>query len=52
MATYKVASPEGAEWCGREVGETVDLDLTEKQERAVVAAGWFEKTEKKSKEAK
>jgi hypothetical protein len=52
MATYKVASPEGADWCRHEEGEIVDLDLTEKQERAVIAAGWLEKTEKKSKEAK
>lgn len=51
MATYKVASPEGAERYGREVGETVDLDLTKDQERALIAAGWVE-PEKKAKEAK
>lgn len=56
--TYTVASEDGAAAYGVEVGETVDLDLTVDQKRAVVAAGWVEHveeedtTEKKKKEAK
>lgn len=50
MSSFTIASPEGAQRYGREVGEVVDLTLDEQEERAVVAAGWIEP--KKPKEAK
>lgn len=56
MANYKVASPEGAQRYGVEVGKTVDVDLDQELERALVCAGWIEPTKKandeKPKEAK
>jgi hypothetical protein len=39
--SYKVASIEGAERYGAEVGDTVDLDIKD-EELAVIAAGWLE----------
>jgi hypothetical protein len=51
MANYKVASEEGAQRYGVEVGKTVDIDLDESTERALVCAGWLEPTTK-PKEAK
>lgn len=51
MKTYTVASQEGAQRYGVEVGESVDLDLEEGDELAVTAAGWLEPA-KKQKEAK
>jgi hypothetical protein len=47
MSTYKVASEEGAQRYGVEVGETVDLKLEPDTERALLAAGWLEETKKK-----
>jgi hypothetical protein len=44
MTTYKVASEEGAQRYGGEVGDTVELDLPPEEETAVVAAGWLETT--------
>jgi hypothetical protein len=53
MTSYKVASEEGAQRYGVEVGETVELDLPPEEELPVVAAGWLEPTsDKKAKEAK
>jgi hypothetical protein len=53
MKTYKVASEEGAQRYGAEVGEEVELDLEDEQETALLAAGWLEETTKKqAKEAK
>lgn len=59
MASYTIASEEGAEFAsskgaaGAEVGDTVDLKLEEREERAVIAAGWLdEPNTKKPKEAK
>ena len=51
MTSFKIASEEGAQRYGVEVGQTVDLDLEEGEERAVVAAGWLA-TVTKAKEAK
>lgn len=51
MAKYKVASEEGAQRYGSEVGELVDLALGSDEEQAVIAAGWLEDV-KASKEAK
>jgi hypothetical protein len=51
MKTYTVASPEGAQRYGVEVGETVELDLEDGDELALTAAGWLEPV-KKTKEAK
>ena len=47
---YTVSSPEGAEYAGVEQGETVTLDLSEREETAVIAAGWISH-ETKPKEA-
>jgi hypothetical protein len=52
MATYTIASEEGAERYGGAVGDTVELKLPPEEETAVVAAGWLEVTDKKAKEAK
>jgi len=57
MATkkFRVSSPEGAAWTGnaleREVEEqeTVELELSEDAERALIAAGWLEHETTKSK---
>lgn len=51
MPTYKVASEEGAQRYGVEIGKTVTVDLDEERERALVCAGWLEPTTK-PKEAK
>jgi hypothetical protein len=51
LKSYTIASEEGAQRYGAEQGETVELDLEEREERAVVAAGWLT-PEKKPKEAK
>jgi hypothetical protein len=54
MAThkYKVASEEGAQRYGAEVGQTVELDIKD-EELAVIAAGWLEHaTTKPAKEDK
>jgi len=50
MASYKVASEEGKEQFHEEVGEKVELTLTEDEERALIAAGWLEHDKKKGKE--
>jgi hypothetical protein len=52
MASYIIASEEGAQRYGAELGESVDLDLDPAEELAVVAAGWLEPTTKPKKEAK
>jgi hypothetical protein len=52
MKTYKVASAEGAERFGVEVGEKVDLDIEPDVELPLIAAGWLEHTEKPKKEVK
>ena len=50
--TYKVASEEGAQRYGAEVGEVVELDI-EEEKLAVIAAGWLEHvTTKPAKEDK
>lgn len=51
MKTYKVASEEGAQRYGAELGDSVDLRLAEEEESAVIAAGWLEHDNKKAKEA-
>jgi hypothetical protein len=50
--TYTVASAEGVERYGAELGEQVELDLDKEQETALLAAGWLEDTTTKKKEAK
>jgi hypothetical protein len=50
MAKYVIASEEGAQRYGAELGESVDLHLDHGEELAVVAAGWIEH-DKKPKEA-
>jgi hypothetical protein len=52
MKSYKVASDEGAQRYGVEVGETVELDLEPDVEVPVIAAGWLEHIEKPKKEVK
>jgi hypothetical protein len=47
MKTFKVASEEGAQRYGAEVGDHVDLTLEEEEKVAVIAAGWLEDTPKK-----
>ena len=53
---YKLASPEGvSRYAGQQdpdadpvkVGATVELDLDDREETAVVAAGWLEPVKKK-----
>lgn len=51
MAKYTVASEEGAQRYGLEVGEKVELDLDHGTELALLAAGWLE-PDKKPKEEK
>lgn len=53
---YRVGSPEGAAWAaqtlGREVeqDESIELEINEDIERAVIAAGWLEhETKSKAK---
>ena len=50
MSSFKIASLEGAQRYGGEVGDTVELKLEAEEEQAVVAAGWLEPN-KKPKEA-
>jgi hypothetical protein len=50
MAKYEIASDEGAQRYGLEVGETVELELEDGTERALLAAGWLTES-KKPKEA-
>lgn len=52
MATYKIASVEGAERYGGEVGDAVDLDLDAGEHLAVTCAGWLEPTTKKAQAPK
>ena len=40
--TYKIASEEGANRYGGEVGDEVELDLPADEELPVLAAGWLE----------
>jgi hypothetical protein len=47
MKAYTVASEEGAQRYGVEVGEQVELDLDAKTERALLAAAWLEPANKK-----
>lgn len=49
--TYTVGSQEGADRYHAEIGATVDLDIPDHEERAVIAAGWLVDS-KKPKEAK
>lgn len=51
MKSYKIASEEGANRYGAEVGQTVELDIPD-EELAVVAAGWLEPVKKTAKEEK
>lgn len=52
MAKYKIASQEGAQRYGTEIGEIVDLEIKD-EELAVIAAGWLEHaTSKPAKEDK
>jgi len=41
---YTIASDQGAERYGGEVGDTVALELDADEELAVVAAGWIDPT--------
>ena len=47
--SYLAASEEGAAYAQVEVGETVELDLDEGEELALVAAGWLEPEKKTTK---
>jgi hypothetical protein len=47
MAKYLIASEEGAQRYGAEVGAKVDLKLSAGEERALLAAGWLEEDDKK-----
>lgn len=49
MSSYKIASDEGANKYGHEVGETVNLDISKDEELAVIAAGWLEPATKPAK---
>ena len=51
MTSYTIASEEGAQRYGAELGTEVELKLEEQEERAVIAAGWLEPATK-PKEAK
>lgn len=51
MPKYKIASVEGAQRYGAEVGDVVDLDI-KNEELAVIAAGWLEHAAKPAKEDK
>ena len=48
-SAYKVASEEGAQRYEAEVGDEIELDLSESDERALLAAGWLEPSKKKEK---
>ena len=45
--TYTVASQEGADRYGTEIGEKVELELEPAAHKAVIAAGWLEESKKK-----
>jgi hypothetical protein len=42
MPSFTIASEEGAQRYGGEVGDRVELTLPRDEKRAVVAAGWLE----------
>lgn len=50
--TYTVASQEGVDRYGGEIGDTVEVDLDVDAKRAVVAAGWLEPHDEESKDDK
>jgi hypothetical protein len=50
LTSYKIASEEGAQRYAGELGQEVELELDEDQERAVIAAGWVEPAEKAKKQ--
>ena len=52
MPTYKIASDEGANRYGHEIGENVELTIDKDEEQAVIAAGWLEHAKKPAKEDK
>jgi hypothetical protein len=43
--TYTIASEEGANRYGAEVGTTLEIDIPAEEAKAVVAAGWVDKVE-------
>ena len=45
--TFTVTSPEGAQRYHSEEGTDVELDLDQREETAVVAAGWLAPAKKK-----
>jgi hypothetical protein len=47
MPKYVIASLEGAQRYGAEIGDTVELKLEKEEELAVTAAGWIEHDKKK-----
>ena len=49
MAKYKIASEEGAQRYDAELGDEVELSLSEDEERALIAAAWLEPSKKKEK---
>lgn len=49
MKTYKIASEQGAQRYGKELGDEVELELSEDEERALIAAAWLEPSKKKEK---
>jgi hypothetical protein len=51
MPKYVIASEEGAQRYGAEIGDTVDLKLEPQEELAVTAAGWIAHDKKQAKEA-
>jgi hypothetical protein len=44
---YKVASTEGSAWAEAEEGETIERDLSAREETALIAAGWLEEVKTK-----
>jgi hypothetical protein len=51
LKSYTIASLEGAQRYGGELGDKVELALDADQERALLAAGWLEEHDKSKKEA-
>jgi hypothetical protein len=47
LKTYLIASDEGAERYAGEIGQQIELELTAREERALLAAGWLEEDKKK-----
>lgn len=49
---YALASPEGVAWAGSQYaeGDVIEVDLSDEQELALVAAGWLEHSAKKPTE--